>query len=76
MIAKEPKKRPTTSSILAHPTFWSKLKQLQFLQDVSDRIERLELTDPIIVELERGANVTLKNNWKSHICPMLQYGKK
>ena len=74
MISKDPKKRPTTKEILANPVFWSKAKILQFLQDVSDRIEKIDLNDPILTELEKNANVILKNNWKTHICPQLQNG--
>jgi hypothetical protein len=72
MIQKDPTSRPTTKKLLSHPIFWSKAKVLQFYQDVSDRIEKLETDDPILVELEKKANVILKNNWKTHICPSLQ----
>ena len=74
MISKEPKQRPTTKDILAHPMFWSKAKTLQFLQDVSDRIEKVDPDEHILIELEKNANVTIKNNWKSHICTELQAG--
>lgn len=74
MISNDPKKRPTTKEILSSPVFWTKAKILQFLQDVSDRIEKLEPTDPILVELEKGASVIIRNNWKVHICPHLQNG--
>jgi hypothetical protein len=74
MISKEPKQRPTARQILSHPVFWSKAKTLQFLQDVSDRIEKIDANDPILTELERSANVILRNNWKVHICPFLQNG--
>lgn len=36
-----PASRPTAAQLLGHPMFWSKQQQLQFLQDVSDRIEKL-----------------------------------
>ena len=71
MISNDSKQRPNTRQLLSHPIFWSKSKTLQFLQDVSDRIEKLEADDPIIIDLERNANVTIKNNWKSHICAEL-----
>lgn len=74
MISNDPKKRPTTKEILSSPMFWSKAKILQFLQDVSDRIEKLDPTDPILVELEKGANSIIRNNWKVHICSHLQNG--
>jgi serine/threonine-protein kinase/endoribonuclease IRE1 len=75
MISKEPKERPTTKELLAHPIFWTKSKTLQFLQDVSDRIEKIDENDPICIQLEKNANVIVKNNWKVHICPPLQNGK-
>ncbi len=74
MISVKPERRPNTKQLLAHPVFWSKAKTLQFLQDVSDRIEKIEPTDSILIELEKNANVTLKNNWKCHICSQLQTG--
>ena len=74
MISNDAEQRPTTKQILAHPLFWSKAKILQFLQDVSDRIEKIEPDDKIVLELEKSANSTLKNNWKTHICVHLQNG--
>jgi len=74
MIDYEASRRPMTKELLAHPIFWRKAKTLQFLQDVSDRIENLEATDEIVVALEQRSNVVLKNNWKSHICQQLSAG--
>lgn len=39
MINPSADKRPSISSVLRYPLFWSKKKQLQFLSDVSDRLE-------------------------------------
>lgn len=75
MISKEPTNRPLTKELLAHPIFWSKSKTLQFLQDVSDRIETVDSSDSIILNLEKNSNVVLKNNWKTHICAALTTGK-
>jgi len=72
MISDEPKNRPSAPELLTHPVFWSKAKTLQFLQDVSDRIEKIDNDDHIVLNLEKQANVTLKNNWKTHISPELQ----
>jgi serine/threonine protein kinase len=74
MISHNPKNRPNSKQLLAHPVFWSKAKTLQFLQDVSDRIEKIEPDDPLLQELEKNANITIKNNWKTHICFELQSG--
>ena len=65
MLSTDPSKRPTTSQLLAHPIVWSKSKTLQFLQDVSDRIERIEADDPILLAVEKNADQAIKNNWKS-----------
>jgi serine/threonine-protein kinase/endoribonuclease IRE1 len=75
MISNDSKERPTAKQILVNPVFWSKAKILQFLQDVSDRIEKIDLNDPIIVSLEKNASVIIRNNWKVHICSHLQNGK-
>ncbi|OMJ24069.1 Serine/threonine-protein kinase/endoribonuclease IRE1 [Smittium culicis] len=39
MIQRNPKFRPSTTSILVHPYFWSASKRLLFIQDVSDKLE-------------------------------------
>ena len=72
MINFNPSTRPSAPDLLTHPVFWSKAKTLQFLQDVSDRIEKIDNDDPIVSLLEKNANVTIKNNWKTHISPELQ----
>ncbi len=74
MISSDPKQRPTAKELIIHPIFWSKAKTLQFLLDVSDRIEKIEPDDPILLNLEKNANVIIKNNWKVHICDELQNG--
>ena len=55
-----PESRPTAAQLLGHPMFWSKQQQLQFLQDVSDRIEKLAAPgtpckDPTTRALENNA---------------------
>ncbi|KAL3084436.1 hypothetical protein niasHT_035238 [Heterodera trifolii] len=44
--------RPTSSILVTHPIFWEPGKQLQFLLEVSDRIEKLESHDLIMRRLE------------------------
>jgi hypothetical protein len=75
MISIEPKERPHAKELILHPIFWTKAKTLQFFQDVSDRIEKIEPDDPIVVNLEKNANAILKNNWRVHICQELQNGR-
>lgn len=75
MISADSQLRPLTKELLVHPIFWSKAKTLQFLQEVSDRIENLDPNDNILIEMEKGANSVLKNNWKTHICQQLSESK-
>uniref|UniRef100_A0A671LHP4 Serine/threonine-protein kinase/endoribonuclease IRE1 n=1 Tax=Sinocyclocheilus anshuiensis TaxID=1608454 RepID=A0A671LHP4_9TELE len=72
MLSMEPKKRPSADRVLKHPFFWSLEKQLQFFQDVSDRIEKEPLDGPIVRQLERGGRVVVKGDWKEHITVPLQ----
>ena len=74
MISIDPKQRPLAQDLILHPIFWSKAKTLQFFQDVSDRIEKIEPDDLIVLNLEKNANAILKNNWRVHICVELQNG--
>ncbi|KAM9296635.1 serine/threonine-protein kinase/endoribonuclease IRE1 [Gastrophryne carolinensis] len=72
MIDKDPQKRPSAEAVLKHPFFWSLEKQLQFFQDVSDRIEKEALDGPIIKRLERGGRDVVKLDWREHITVPLQ----
>ncbi|XP_076846149.1 serine/threonine-protein kinase/endoribonuclease IRE1 [Brachyhypopomus gauderio] len=72
MISAEPESRPSTSSILKHPFFWSPEKQLQFFQDVSDRIEKEPSESAIVVRLEMSGRSVVRTNWRMHISAPLQ----
>ncbi|KAG9350435.1 hypothetical protein JZ751_026797, partial [Albula glossodonta] len=72
MLSMEPQKRPSAESVLKHPFFWSLEKQLQFFQDVSDRIEKEPLDGPIVRQLERGGRAVVKGDWREHITVPLQ----
>ncbi|XP_075421764.1 serine/threonine-protein kinase/endoribonuclease IRE2 isoform X2 [Ascaphus truei] len=72
MIASEPARRPSAHRVLRHPFFWAREKQLQFFQDVSDRIEKEPLESPLIVTLESGARFVVRVNWRLHISVPLQ----
>lgn len=72
MIAMDPQKRPSAKHVLKHPFFWSLEKQLQFFQDVSDRIEKEALDGPIVKQLERGGRAVVKMDWRENITVPLQ----
>ncbi|XP_064180323.1 serine/threonine-protein kinase/endoribonuclease IRE1-like isoform X2 [Anguilla rostrata] len=72
MLSMEPQKRPSAESVLKHPFFWGLEKQLQFFQDVSDRIEKEPLDGPIIRQLERGGRAVVQGDWRENITVPLQ----
>ncbi|KAJ6656489.1 hypothetical protein lerEdw1_003777 [Lerista edwardsae] len=72
MISTDPQKRPSACCVLKHPFFWGLEKQLQFFQDVSDRIEKESLDGPIVKELEKGGRAVVKMDWREHITVPLQ----
>ncbi|XP_063063382.1 serine/threonine-protein kinase/endoribonuclease IRE1 [Engraulis encrasicolus] len=72
MIGAEPESRPLASAILKHPFFWKPGKQLQFFQDVSDRIEKEALDSDIVVRLETAGRGVVRTNWRMHISAPLQ----
>ncbi|KFO81018.1 Serine/threonine-protein kinase/endoribonuclease IRE1, partial [Cuculus canorus] len=72
MISPEPQCRPSAPMVLVHPFFWSQEKQLQFFQDVSDRIEKEPAEGPIISALEAGGRAVVRTNWRMHISFPLQ----
>ncbi|KFV72504.1 Serine/threonine-protein kinase/endoribonuclease IRE1, partial [Struthio camelus australis] len=72
MISSESQKRPSAPVVLMHPFFWSQEKQLQFFQDVSDRIEKEPAEGPIVSALEAGGRSIVRVNWRMHISLPLQ----
>lgn len=72
MLSMHPQERPSAESVLKHPFFWSLEKELQFFQDVSDRIEKEPLDGPIVRQLERGGRAVVKGDWREHITVPLQ----
>uniref|UniRef100_A0A1A7WDJ8 Serine/threonine-protein kinase/endoribonuclease IRE1 n=1 Tax=Iconisemion striatum TaxID=60296 RepID=A0A1A7WDJ8_9TELE len=72
MLSMDPQRRPSAESVLKHPFFWSLEKELQFFQDVSDRIEKEALDGPIVRRLERGGRAVVKGDWRAHITVPLQ----
>ncbi|NXC46870.1 ERN1 endoribonuclease, partial [Penelope pileata] len=72
MISSDPQERPSAPAVLAHPFFWSAEKQLQFFQDVSDRVEKEPAEGNIVAALEAGARAVVRTNWRMHISLPLQ----
>lgn len=70
MITKNPHERPSAPVVKCHPAFWDKRTVLSFLQDVSDRIEKEDLSSSVLLQLEIGNSWVLKNgDWRLTIEP-------
>lgn len=75
MLEHKPDHRPVSRAVALHPIFWSKERQLQFLMDVSDRIEKAEKS--IQVErLEKNASLVIGRSWNAKFPTCLQEGKR
>ncbi|XP_074052356.1 serine/threonine-protein kinase/endoribonuclease IRE2 isoform X7 [Macrotis lagotis] len=72
MLSPQPQLRPSAQYVLAHPFFWSRAKELQFFQDVSDRVEKEAAEGPLVTALEAGSKIVVKQNWHNHISGPLQ----
>ena len=73
MIATDSQNRPPIESVVKHPFFWNSKQSLQFLQDISDRIESEKSIDsPIVGELEYGGLDVCCGDWRRHISIELQ----
>uniref|UniRef100_F7ACR7 non-specific serine/threonine protein kinase n=1 Tax=Monodelphis domestica TaxID=13616 RepID=F7ACR7_MONDO len=72
MLSSQPQLRPSAQFVLAHPFFWSRAKELQFFQDVSDRVEKEAAEGPLVTALEAGGRIVVRQNWHSCISGPLQ----
>ncbi|XP_019505339.1 PREDICTED: serine/threonine-protein kinase/endoribonuclease IRE2 isoform X1 [Hipposideros armiger] len=72
MLRPLPPARPSAQHVLAHPFFWSRAKQLQFFQDISDWLEKEPEQGPLVTALEAGGSAVVRGNWREHISVPLQ----
>ncbi|KAM4829679.1 serine/threonine-protein kinase/endoribonuclease IRE2 [Thomomys bottae] len=72
MLSSLPQARPSAPQVLAHPFFWSRAKQLQFFQDVSDWLEKEPEQGALVTALEAGGHTVVRDNWHQHISAPLQ----
>uniref|UniRef100_A0A383VZQ0 non-specific serine/threonine protein kinase n=1 Tax=Tetradesmus obliquus TaxID=3088 RepID=A0A383VZQ0_TETOB len=73
MLCKSPAARPTMAAVLGHPFWWSEEQRLQFLVDVSDRVENEDREpDPSLLHaLESYSAPALGPNWGAALDPEL-----
>lgn len=72
MLNDDPKQRPNTREVMAHPFFWSAKKRLAFLCDVSDHFEK-EIRDPPsrhLQELEAHASDVIQGDFLKRLPPL------
>lgn len=67
MVACQPSDRPTAEAVVKHPFFWSLEQQLRFLETVSNRLEKVSDTEPIVIRLEAGGLHVIKSDWTRFI---------
>lgn len=67
MINHDSLKRPPTRAVLQHPFFWNQKKILAFLQDVSDRVEKLTFSTDPLKTLEKNGREIVRRSWHLHL---------
>ncbi|XP_022905104.2 serine/threonine-protein kinase/endoribonuclease IRE1 [Onthophagus taurus] len=67
LISSRPHLRPSCNTVLSHPMFWNSSTVLAFFQDVSDRVEKAEPDDPVLLKLEENAERVVKKDWRYHV---------
>ncbi|XP_054726618.1 serine/threonine-protein kinase/endoribonuclease IRE1 [Anastrepha obliqua] len=71
MIHNDAQCRPLARCISAHPVFWNNQKILAFLQDVSDRVEKLQFHVEPLKSLEKNGRYIVRNDWNAHVDPLI-----
>ncbi|CAH1180370.1 unnamed protein product [Phaedon cochleariae] len=67
LISSDASARPSCRAVLDHPMFWSYDNILSFFQEVSDRVEKADITDAVLLELESDAQQVVRTDWRMHI---------
>ncbi|GMH33163.1 hypothetical protein BSKO_00997 [Bryopsis sp. KO-2023] len=73
MLQGDPRKRPVIQSVLSHVFWWSPRKKLQFLVDLSDRVENEDRQDDmrLLWAFEKCAAQATGGNWGARLDPLL-----
>jgi len=59
MLRTDPHTRPSSAQVCHHPFFWSYAKRLDFLTELSDRLEHEPADSPVVLAIERNASAVL-----------------
>jgi len=69
MLSFDAPSRPPLAAIKAHPIFWSPDKILSFFLDVSDRVEKEEEGNCLVLRrLENESHLVIRHDWRDWIC--------
>lgn len=71
MLSQKPAQRITADAVTEHCFFWSADKTLQFLNDVSDRLEREPIDSHIVRDLEKCSEHVVGSRWDARITKRL-----
>ena len=72
MLASDPDLRPTAAQVYRHPFFWNAQRRLEFLVDLSDRLEHESVTAAPVLALEaNAATVVGRGGWDRNLDPGL-----
>lgn len=73
MLEKDPAKRPTIEEVMDHPFWWNERQKLQFLIELSDRMENEDRQEDktLIRSFESVAPKATGGNWGARLDPLL-----
>lgn len=63
MINVDPEERPTAAEVVEHPFFWDDKKRMDFLQELSDLLEREGDESRVVCALEAAARQVVGSGW-------------
>ncbi|XP_019770362.2 serine/threonine-protein kinase/endoribonuclease IRE1 [Dendroctonus ponderosae] len=67
LLSCEPEARPSCNAVLKHPVFWNSHTILAFLQDVSDRVDKSEVDDEVLLSVEEDCKSIVMQDWRVYI---------
>jgi len=71
MLRIDPDMRPSSSQVCSHPFFWSYAKRLDFLTELSDRLEHESADSPLVLAIERNAVSVVGRRWDKRLDALL-----
>ena len=72
MLNQNPDDRPYASQVCNHPFFWLSQKRLDFLVELSDRLEHEKIDAPIVISMESNASHIVTRNWEKKLHTVLK----